>query len=136
MRFSDAFTFSIKVDPQIETEWVHIPPMIVQPYVENAVLHGIAECDQAAGHINVDFQLKDDKLQVSILDNGIGIEAAKQKKAEQNHEALKAKKSDGMTITQKRLELLNQPSYALTIIDRQQIGEGSGTIIRFEAPID
>jgi sensor histidine kinase YesM len=76
--FSKKFTFKINITAEIEPEYYEIPPMMVQPFVENAIIHGIASKKQN-GHIEISFTSKDDKMmQCTIQDNGIGYYMTKQ----------------------------------------------------------
>lgn len=69
MRFEDAFTYEIIRPEGNNTCSIMIPPMLVQPYVENAILHGI-DLGDSSGHIKVQFFLKDSILQAKITDSG------------------------------------------------------------------
>jgi ligand-binding sensor domain-containing protein len=104
LRFDNKFSYSFYIDPAIDTEFLEIPPMIIQPYIENAIIHGILNKDDT-GFIKISLKLLDEKFLLCIVeDDGIGREKALQIKAKSdlNH------KSRGMLITQKRLEILNE----------------------------
>lgn len=76
VRCKQAFTFEIKHEEAIDIDFVHIPTMILQPFVENAIWHGIMP--QKRGHISLTFSLKNDNtLQIKLLDNGIGREKSR-----------------------------------------------------------
>lgn len=108
-RFSHSFDFSLTVDPALEPDWIQIPPMLVQPYVENAVLHGMAD-KESGGDIKLRYEQQEDQLVVTIADNGPGIF---QRQAQQEKQGGKYRhKSAGMMITQKRIEMLSQGRYA------------------------
>lgn len=97
-RFDDAFDYKISL-PDNEIKMT-IAPLLIQPYVENAVLHGMS-AKSNGGMINIDFLLENDTLVIKVRDNGIGINARKlQPKKETTH------KSVGMTITHDRVGLL------------------------------
>lgn len=102
MRFKNKFEFQITIDDEINTDTVQIPPLLIQPYLENAIIHGLAQT-RSQGRINLYYLLQDNYLLVTVTDNGIGIEASLNQKTK--HSALH--KSVGMSITQKRLELLD-----------------------------
>lgn len=74
IRFPQKFIFSIEADPELETDEVQIPAMIIQPFVENSVEHGFSGIDYT-GEINVCFSKKEKELQILIGDNGKGLEA-------------------------------------------------------------
>lgn len=106
LRFGSRFNYKIVVDNQLDPFDTTLPPLLVQPFVENAIIHGFSFEDRSrSGDIYLAYELIDDLLQVTIRDNGIGIEASKQKKEGKE----KLRTSLGMQITQKRLSLQNQP---------------------------
>ncbi len=95
------FDFSIKLAPNIDLEEIEIPPMILQPFVENAVIHGIAHRSDK-GEILISFEMKDDLFNCTIKDNGVGRKRA---------EALKQSRKPGhqsisMAVTRERLDAL------------------------------
>ena len=102
LRFQNMFHYNIKVDTQIDTENTLIPPMLLQPFVENAIIHGIQHKED--GIINIKITKEDNMIRYIVEDNGIGrkqsvqIEAGEEKKRE----------SLGMKITQERLNIINQ----------------------------
>ncbi|HSH51716.1 MAG TPA: histidine kinase, partial [Bacteroidales bacterium] len=87
MRMPDVFNYEIKTDKDLETEFIQIAPMMIQPFVENAIKHGF--CDKKdGGKLKVEFIDKKDLLEVIITDNGIGINHSKQKS---KHESMSTK---------------------------------------------
>lgn len=103
MRFKDKFDFEITVDPDLEPEAVKLPPLLIQPYLENAIIHGLAQA-RSTGKIDLYYMLVGRYLLATVTDNGIGIEASR--KLKDGTQALH--KSVGMSITQKRLQLLDE----------------------------
>jgi hypothetical protein len=103
LRMGDKFVYTIEIDDNVEYEEMLIPSMIIQPFVENAIWHGIANLDEN-GFLSIVFILDSDKsLQIIIEDSGVGIKnAAKYSTKGENHLKL------GMNITRKRLHLLGQ----------------------------
>ncbi len=101
LRFKNRFSYEIKTGENVDVYEVEIPPLLVQPYVENAVLHGISG-RKIGGEIAIYFEKKASYLEVQIVDNGKGINLEKEAKSNP-----KAHKSFGMSITQNRLELLS-----------------------------
>ncbi len=101
IRLKDKFTYSINVDEDIDPLAVRLPSLLLQPFVENSIWHGIQPLDKK-GVIKVKISQKESNLEAEIIDNGIGrtktIEIMQSKK--QNN------KSAGVSITYKRLELL------------------------------
>jgi LytS/YehU family sensor histidine kinase len=103
MRFKEKFDYDITIDDDIITSEIHLPPMLIQPYLENAIIHGLAQT-RSKGRISLYYLLIGNYLVVTVTDNGIGIEQSK--KLKEGTKALH--KSVGMTITQKRLEMLDE----------------------------
>ncbi|MCB0634028.1 MAG: histidine kinase, partial [Lewinella sp.] len=110
-RFEHRFDYCIKVEEGLLEQDISFPPLLIQPYVENAVKHGLAR-QPDGGRVEVRFSQQHGHLLVSIIDNGPGFkETAKQHGRHQ---------SVGMSITQKRLELLSQNSADLVKVDTLQ----------------
>ena len=104
LRFDNKFNYAIEIDPVIDEEFLEIPPMILQPYIENAILHGLLN-KEGVGKLNIQLMMMDKEyLKCVIEDNGIGREKA----AEIRQRTGLHHKSKGMMITQKRLEILNK----------------------------
>ena len=101
LRFKGRFTYEIRIDETLDVFEVQIPPLLVQPYVENAVQHGISGKDNG-GKVSVFFEKKANCLEVSIQDNGTGLIGERDQ-----GENAKAHKPFGMSITRNRLELLS-----------------------------
>ena len=106
MRFKDRFTYEIVCNPSIDQESVIIPAMILQPFVENSIIHGILPNEDQKGLITINIDQVDNEMTVCITDNGIGIEESKQGKTDMDGDH----RSQGMEITSKRIELLNKLS--------------------------
>jgi ligand-binding sensor domain-containing protein/sensor histidine kinase YesM len=102
LRFENKFDYNIEVDPAISTPTVMIPNLLIQPYVENAVKHGIQN-NTDKGMIKVKLKKVKNEISYTIEDNGIGIK----KSLERNRVADHQKKSHGMMITYDRIKLLN-----------------------------
>jgi LytS/YehU family sensor histidine kinase len=103
MRFKEKFDYDITIDDDIVTSEIQLPPMLIQPYLENAIIHGLAQT-RSKGRISLYYLLIGNYLVVTVTDNGIGIEQSK--KLKEGNTSLH--KSVGMTITQKRLEMLDE----------------------------
>jgi tetratricopeptide (TPR) repeat protein len=103
MRFKGKFDYSIKVDDNIDPEYYKIPTLLVQPFVENSLWHGIQN-KPGKGHIDIEFKLNKDLLFCSIEDNGIG----RFKAALIESEYHKSHHSLGTHITQDRMRLLRE----------------------------
>lgn len=101
MRFKNIFEFEIECDFHALPLSPCIPPMLIQPYVENAILHGLAK-RASGGKLLLRFYREDGFLKVVIEDNGIGYSESKNKKRDLNH------KSYGTQITEERLKSLQR----------------------------
>ncbi len=103
-RFKDKFDYTFSVDETIHLNEFVIPPMLLQPYVENAVWHGLRYKEEK-GLLEIDFKKIDAKtVKISVVDNGIGRKKSKAFKTENQ----KKQKSKGMGNTQKRIAILNE----------------------------
>jgi len=103
-RFKDKFDYKIQVSENINVNEFVIPPMLLQPYVENAVWHGLRyKEDRGLLEINFD-QLDSETVEITITDDGIGREKSKAFKTENQ----KKQKSKGMGNIQKRISILNE----------------------------
>jgi ligand-binding sensor domain-containing protein len=134
MRFTDKFEYTIVVDENIDSNYDRIPSMLIQPYVENAIIHGLLP-KQGHGKISIHLQKQTDSILCTIEDNGIGRERAKEfkKNRVQQH------KSMGMSITQERLDILNSSlnqNLNAQIIDLFENGEPSGTKVQIMIPLE
>lgn len=105
-RFSTSFDYEFTTDENIDIEQITIPPMLLQPYVENAIWHGILHKSEGHGTIKVNTYKKDNSIIVEITDNGIGREKANQLKLK----SAQRNKSMGMQITQDRMAISNMVS--------------------------
>jgi sensor histidine kinase YesM len=73
MRFEGRFKYTFEIDPEIELEEIRIPPMLFQPFVENAIIHGILPLEQLAGEIAFKAELLNENfIEFTITDNGVG----------------------------------------------------------------
>lgn len=102
VRFENKFNFSIDVAPGVDTESIILPSLLIQPYVENAILHGLYN-KGSVGELSISIREEDDALIFIIEDNGIGREAA-QKLRKEN---FSTHRSMGINITEERLKLIN-----------------------------
>ena len=127
LRFKDKFTYTINVDPNVETDYIEVPPLIVQPYVENSIWHGLMNKKDDDGKLLIDVIQEQDYLVFTVEDNGIGREAA----AKLKNKDAKKQKSYGMNITKDRLKYINfnfNEKTDLQIIDlKDESGNPQGT---------
>ncbi|MBC6112662.1 sensor histidine kinase [Pedobacter fastidiosus] len=104
MRFKDKVRYEINIQSDLDQQYIEIPPLLLQPYVENAIWHGLMH-KKEGGIIKIDVvQLSEHLLQVEITDNGIGRELANSIKSK----SATKQKSFGLEITSERIHLINQ----------------------------
>ncbi len=138
LRFDNKLTYSINVDDEIEEDIMAVPTMIVQPYVENAIEHGLRMIKE--GKVTLDFTLHDDNTILCVVeDNGIGREKAKRLK--EKDPQLQDHKSKGTFITEERLKILNKTNrsgVSVKTIDLQDeySGRPIGTRIEIFIPLE
>lgn len=124
-RFSDKFDFDIHIPNHFSRE-IMVPPLLFQPYIENAIWHGLRYRD-GSGALAFDVREVDKKIEVKIVDNGIGRQNSMQRKTKNQ----KQYKSTGLQNTGKRLELINslyQQQISLHIDDVDKVDrENPGT---------
>lgn len=123
-RFKDKFDYKFSVDGTINLNEFAIPPMLLQPYVENAVWHGLRYKEQK-GLLEIDFKKIDNKtVKIIIQDDGIGRTKSKEFKTENQ----KKQKPKGMGNTQKRIAILNEmykDKVGVTVEDVFENSEGT-----------
>jgi sensor histidine kinase YesM len=133
LRFDNVFNFSIEVDEGLIPEALSIPSMLIQPYVENAIWHGLLHKETNDGKLAVRFyQQKNNVLIAEIVDNGVGRKKAKELRSK---DAIK-KKSYGMQITEDRIFLINELyniNAKVTVEDlTNEQGQATGTKVILE----
>jgi len=136
LRFEGSLAYEINVDEDVEEDICGVPTMIIQPYVENAIEHGIRR--KTHGKITVNFKmLGEDKLLCVIEDDGIGRAEARRIQSEDPR--YKDHRSRGTYITEDRLKILfNVPAgekYVEIIDNQDDFGKGTGTRVEIQIPI-
>ncbi|MGJ7031015.1 sensor histidine kinase [Niabella hirudinis] len=138
MRFKEKLAYELLVDDQVDSEFIEIPPMLVQPYIENAIWHGLMHRKEG-GAIKIGFlQVADNAvLQITVEDNGIGRErsaAIKTAAAGQPH------KSYGTQITGERIALINEKygmGATVTTTDLYDTNNRpAGTLVTIKLPLN
>lgn len=132
LRFGNEFTFAITTDPALSVYDTLLPSMILQPFVENAIKHGLLH-KKGPKLLTIHFSLEDDLI-CTITDNGIGRKHAEAIRKRQ----LGKHKSFATEATEKRIELLNsldQRSYRFDILDLEENGEPAGTKVIIRLPL-
>ncbi|WP_158839022.1 tetratricopeptide repeat-containing sensor histidine kinase [Polaribacter sp. L3A8] len=127
-RFKDKFDYTISVDENIDLKQFSIPPMLLQPYIENAIWHGL-RYRKEIGQLAVSIDKKDDDtVSVTITDNGIGREKSQELKTKNQ---LK-QKSKGMNNIKNRIAILNdmyKDRVSVEVSDVIENGEGTKVVL-------
>lgn len=110
LRFENRFDYKIEVDESLSLDHTFIPTMLIQPFVENAILHGLGP-KEGKGFIQICIASVEDGITVRVVDDGIGIETSKRKKQEKQYQH----RSMGLNLTQKRLALLRKDRDQLSL---------------------
>ncbi len=130
VRFSDRFDFQVEIDKKIDVENTYLPPMLGQPFIENAIEHGIRHLE-TKGHIQVRFLSRDGQLLYIVEDNGVGRKRAQEILRAQNKEH----KSMATAITAERIRVLNRKRKSKISLDIDDLfypnGLPSGTRVTF-----
>ena len=136
LRFTNQFEHSITVGNNIDPEMISIAPMLIQPYVENAIWHGLMNKKEGIPKLEIEVVADGPYLICRITDNGVGREAAEKLK----EESAGKKKSYGMSLSKERLKLMNgtkDAQYRVSVIDlHDEEGKACGTTVEITMPLD
>jgi tetratricopeptide (TPR) repeat protein len=132
LRFEGKFEYTIQVDPEVEQDLIEIPPMIIQPFVENAILHGVMNKTEK-GRIDVSITETSNQLVCVVTDDGIGRAASAQLGRKKKH------KSMGLDVTKNRIKLLTEELGVSGGVDIEDLnddnGQSCGTSVKITIPI-
>lgn len=128
-RLKNSFSFEVDVDPSIDTENTLIPPMLLQPFIENSIWHGIAPRQGGdKGLIKVIIKTDNDMLVCTVEDNGVGrIPVVKHN--------TKKRKSLGLELTENRLAILNEKTKGSERLRVSENSNGEGTKVELSFPL-
>lgn len=138
MRFNNNFDYEIVIDDDLDSWDTQIPTMILQPFIENAIIHGIRNKKEGRGKISVRFEADGkDFFKCIVEDNGVG----RQKAAEINKQTRpKTHNSKGMQITNDRIDILNYQNAQKTTLQIEDVknteGAESGTRVTVRVPFN
>lgn len=134
LRFDQKFAFELTVDQNIDPDEILLPPLLIQPFAENAIWHGLMHKAEA-GKLAIRLSLNGNELVCEIEDNGIG----RVKAAEMRSKSATREKSMGIDITRNRLarmDSLQSSDRQIEVIDLHlPDGSASGTLVRLRIPI-
>lgn len=124
-RFKDKFTYKLEVDECLDEDEMQLPPMLVQPYIENAIWHGL-RYKESAGELVVSFNKQNGNLQIIVQDNGIGRKKSHELKTKNQ----KKNKSTAIKNIDQRIKLISALHNIKVKVDIQDLDtDGSGTKI-------
>ena len=137
LRFRNKFDYEINVAEEIDLDQIDIPPMLIQPFIENAIWHGLMHIsDTHRGKVALNFEKENGVLNCIVEDNGIGREKSTELK---KMKVTGRKKSMGMRITQDRIEMINKlydSNTSVKIIDlKNEKGGAAGTRVELNIPV-
>jgi sensor histidine kinase YesM len=131
MRFNNRFHYWINLENDVDTEGVKLPPMLIQPYVENAIWHGLMHKEEG-GNVTISITEKsNNQLEINILDDGVGRKRAMELKSK----SATQRKSFGMEISADRLKIINQiynvnAQVFVHDLTDERTGEATGTRVQ------
>ncbi|RYF96942.1 MAG: GAF domain-containing protein, partial [Chitinophagaceae bacterium] len=136
IRFEKKFSYKITMGEGVQPDSIYVPPLIIQPYVENAIWHGLLH-KESAGHLDIHISRRTQSLLECVIeDNGVGRAKAKELKSK----SASTKKSLGMKLTEDRLALLNKQIQTEGSVEVNDLmandGEAAGTKVILKIPID
>jgi len=122
VRVKQGFDFVIKVDKQIDQFVTIVPSMVIQPFIENAIWHGVSK-RKTRGKITIEFISRIDEIEVQIRDNGVGFDSTSREIDQ---------KSSAVRLARERLELLDESSGKESVIEiNSVVGKGTTATIHF-----
>lgn len=132
MRMDDTLSFTINTEGIANAEEVYIPTMLLQPFVENSIVHGLLP-KEGEKSLTINISQRDSTIYCEIKDNGIGREASEKINKNRNRKH----QSAGMDLTQKRLEILGRgkSNYAMEITDLMDGENPFGTLVKLQIPV-
>lgn len=134
LRTKDRFVYEINTDPSVDIYNTEIPTNLLQPYIENAIWHGIMPLEDRQGKIRVSFSIQNHILTCTIEDNGIG----RKKSAELRAMSQLKHTSKGMDLILERIETLNTLDHtqiSISIFDLEEFSTQTGTRIVVTMPV-
>ena len=133
MRFKNVFEYGISIAPDIDAEGTKIPAMMIQPFVENAINHGLRHLRGKSGKLNVSFSLTERGMLCVIDDTGIGFKQAAAMEKKSIYQPM------GMDITTSRINVMNMlynTSSIVNVIHKNDVNPGStGTTVEVIIPV-
>jgi sensor histidine kinase YesM len=133
LRMEDKLDYELIVDEKLDIEITEIPPMLAQPFIENAIEHGIRH-KEGKGKVSIRIALKENAIIYEIEDDGVGRKKARELNDKKNKDHV----SMAVSLTSSRLQSIwgrKKPAHYFDVIDKEDDnGSPAGTIVRFKIP--
>lgn len=134
VRFSSKFKYKFAVSDKLSPENIMVPPLIIQPFIENAIWHGLMHLKERQGELLITFDKENDMLSCTIDDNGIGRKRSQELRDEARHQPM------GLSITHERVNVLNEAYHlniSLRVTDKTNTdGSAAGTSVKLLMPLN
>jgi len=133
LRFGDKFDYTIDVDPQINPDAIMVSPGLVQPFLENAIWHGVMGLEDRKGRITVSFRLKGHNILCIVDDDGVG-----RLRSEAMKDRSLPKKSRGISLAMERLRIINglqSTNFRIRVTDLHPELSDTGTRVEIDMPV-
>ena len=127
MRMPDGFDYIVTIDDNIQIDDIQVPPLFMQPYIENAIWHGFSS-KKPNKRISLNIYDDDDNILCEIIDNGIGIKETKANKKEST------RKPFGLKVSEDRIKLLHENQNVYVIIEDISGEKVTGTKVTIKFP--
>ncbi len=129
-RFKDKFEYKIYVDESLDDDDFEIPPMLIQPYIENAIWHGL-RYKENSGNLSLKLTKRENDLNIAISDNGIG----RKKSAELKTNNQKKNRSTALRNIKERIQIVNElHGLKINVSIKDFNKDGTGTIVELIVP--
>ncbi|PHN02926.1 ligand-binding sensor domain-containing protein [Flavilitoribacter nigricans] len=125
LRFDDRFEYVVRIGSGLQLDNLEIPPLLLQPYVENAIWHGLAKKSNGKNRLDLTITRRDNLLYCRIEDNGIGREAARRMKSASTGKH----RSMGMYLTRDRLHRINRMHNSKADVEITDLKDEQGTAL-------
>jgi LytS/YehU family sensor histidine kinase len=133
LRFDHHFEYKITVDDDLETDVIKVPPLIIQPYAENAIWHGLMHKEEK-GYLEIELYQQDNLLWCTITDDGIGRRRAAEFKDKSGKH-----RSMGMKITKSRIAMMQNLNGSNKSVETKDLvhpdGSAAGTEVLLKIPL-
>jgi len=133
LRFGDKFDYVIETDPGIRQDFIRVSPGLIQPFVENAIWHGVMGLTGRKGNIRIALSQLDGNLVCTVEDDGVG-----RTRSESMKDSTLPRKSRGISLATERMKIINNillTNYRINITDRYPDRFETGTRVEIEMPV-